>query len=121
MLACFGESLTKRLRSETFRSILHQDVAYFNEVKHSTGALCTRLATDTTAVQTASGVRFGLIIEYVVSVGIGIIIGFVFSWQLTLLVMAFLPILIGGGYFQIRLTAMFERKDKKVLEDAGKV
>ncbi|CAF3758957.1 unnamed protein product [Rotaria sp. Silwood1] len=54
-----GEALTKRLRSKTFRAILRQEIAYFDQEKHSTGALCARLATEASAVQNASGVRFG--------------------------------------------------------------
>ncbi|CAF5021578.1 unnamed protein product, partial [Rotaria sp. Silwood1] len=53
-----GEALTKRLRSKTFRAILRQEIAYFDQEKHSTGALCARLATEASAVQNASGVRF---------------------------------------------------------------
>jgi hypothetical protein len=34
---------------------------------------------------------------------------------------AFLPLILFGGVFQIQLAARFARKDKKILEDAGKV
>jgi ABC-type multidrug transport system fused ATPase/permease subunit len=121
MFACSGEALTKRLRSKTFRAILRQDIAYFDQAKHNTGALCTYLATGASTVQGASGVRLGIIFQNIVTIGLGILIGFIFSWQLTLLMIAFLPMIIFGAVLQIRLMDNFAEKDKEFLEDAGKV
>ncbi|CAF4809511.1 unnamed protein product [Rotaria sp. Silwood2] len=121
MFAQSGEALTKRLRSKAFRAILRQEIAYFDQEKHSTGVLCTRLATEASAVQAASGVRFGLILQHIFGMIVGILLGFLYSWQLTLLVLVFLPFILFGGILQIRLTAEFTRKDKQILEDGGKV
>ncbi|CAF1177634.1 unnamed protein product, partial [Rotaria sordida] len=120
LFACSGEILTKRLRSKAFRAILRQESAYFDQAQHSTGALCTRLATEASAVQGASDVHFGIIFQSLLSMISGIFLGFAFSWQLTLLIMAFLPFLLLGSISRIRLTARFERKDNKILENAGK-
>lgn len=49
-----GEALTQRLRSKIFRTLLRQEVAYFDHPDNNTGALCTRLATEASDVQ---GVR----------------------------------------------------------------
>ena len=49
-----GEGLTMRLRKDTFYSLLRQDMAYFDDPKHSTGALTTRLATDASQVKNVS-------------------------------------------------------------------
>ncbi|CAF3853721.1 unnamed protein product [Rotaria sp. Silwood1] len=121
MFAHSGEALTKRLRSKAFRAILRQEIAYFDQEKHSTGALCTRLATEASAVQNASGVRFGLVFQHIFGMVVGILIGFIYCWQLTLLVLVFLPFILFGGILQIRLTAYFASKDKQILEDAGKI
>ena len=121
MFAYSGGNLTKRLRSKAFRAILRQDIAYFDQAKHNTGALCTRLATEASAVQGASGVRFGLIFQNIASLGTGVFIGFAFSWQLTLLILAFTPIIVLAAYIQIRLAAHFQDKEKTIVEDSGKV
>jgi len=121
VFAYSGEAVIKRLRSKAFRGILRQEIAYFDQPEHSTGALCTRLGTDASAVQGATGVCFSLIFQYVFEMGLGIIIGFVFSWQLTLLTIAFLPFILFGGISQVRLTARFAKKDRQILENAGKV
>jgi ABC-type bacteriocin/lantibiotic exporter with double-glycine peptidase domain len=83
--------------------------------------LCTRLATEASAVQGASGFRFGLIVEHFFAMGIGIIIGFAYSWQLTMLVLGFLPLILFGGILQVRLSTGFAKRDQQILEDAGKV
>ena len=49
-----GECLTMRLRLNTFENILRQDVAFFDDSRHSTGKICTRLATDAPNVQAVS-------------------------------------------------------------------
>ena len=40
-----------RLRQLSFKAMLRQDIAYFDEHKHNTGALCTRLSTEASSVQ----------------------------------------------------------------------
>ena len=121
MFAVSGEALTKRLRSKAFRAILDQEMGYFDEEGQSTGALCTRLGTEASAVQGASGVQFGLILQNIFSLGVGIILGFAYSWRLTLVTMAFIPFLSFGGILQVRLSVRFAKDTKLVVEDAGKV
>lgn len=41
-----GENLTMGLRLKVFGNLLRQDVTYFDDELHSTGKICTRLATD---------------------------------------------------------------------------
>ena len=40
-----------RLRLKTFRAYLRQDIAFFDDKFHSTGALTTRLATDASLIK----------------------------------------------------------------------
>lgn len=46
-----GVKMTTRLREQTFKSMISQDVAFFDDEKHSVGALCARLAGDCAGVQ----------------------------------------------------------------------
>ena len=116
-----GESLTKRLRSRAFDSLLRQEIAYFDDATNNTGALCTRLATEASAVQGASGIRIGMIFQNVMSMGAAVIISFIYSWQLTLLVLAFIPVMIAGGYLETQMIVGFAKGDKKAMEGAGQV
>ncbi len=54
---CFtvtGEILTCRLRSNAFRALLRQEVAWFDDERHSTGTLTAQLANDAGQVQGVS-------------------------------------------------------------------
>ena len=69
----------------------------------------------------ATGVRLGVAIMNIANIGTGLIIAFIYGWQLTLLIIAFLPLLILGGYLEIRILAGVAGSNKAALEEAGKV
>ena len=116
-----GERLTLRLRDMVFRAYLRQEVAYFDDHKNSTGALCTRLSTDAAAVHGATGARIGTMIMSVAALGTGIVIGFVYSWKLTLLVVGFMPMIAIAGTIEMKILQGTANSGKAALEEAGKV
>jgi len=116
-----GEALTKRLRSQAFRSILRQEVNFFDQPNHSTGVLCARLASDASAVQGATGLRFGSILEHLFTIVFGTIVGLFYSWRLTLCMLPFIPFIIIAGVLQIHLTTRIVKKQKHIQENINKV
>ncbi|KAA3682424.1 ATP-binding cassette, subfamily B (MDR/TAP), member 1 [Paragonimus westermani] len=100
-----GERLTKRLRALYFECILRQEIGWFDRPENQAGALTANLATQTSRLKLISGSQLGTIMEAVVLTVVSLVIGFVFSWQLTLLFLAFFPLIVISGMFQVRSMA----------------
>ncbi|XP_053546038.1 bile salt export pump-like [Bombina bombina] len=116
-----GELLTRRLRRLGFHSMLGQEVAWFDDPNNSPGALTTRLATDASQVQGATGSQIGMVVNSLTNIGAALIIAFYFSWKLSLVVLCFLPLIGLSGVLQAKMLTRFANQDKKALETAGKV
>ncbi|CAF4807285.1 unnamed protein product [Rotaria sp. Silwood1] len=59
--AISGSKLTQRIRSKAFASLLRQEVAYFDRPENNSGAICTRLSSDASAIQEMTGARLGVL------------------------------------------------------------
>ncbi|WAR14100.1 MDR1-like protein [Mya arenaria] len=115
-----GETLTKRLRLKTFNAFLRQDVAYFDDAKHSTGALTTRLATDASLVKNATGIRIATVLQSLVGMVAALTISFIYGWQLALVVLGGVPLMAAAGAIQLKTVMGTQKKDNVDLELAGK-
>ncbi|XP_058688366.1 ATP-binding cassette sub-family B member 5 isoform X2 [Poecile atricapillus] len=116
-----GEALTMRLRSLSFRALLQQEIGWYDDQKNAVGVLLTRLATDASQVKGATGSRLALMTMTAVSLATAIIIAFVYSWQLTLLVLACVPFVVGANAVNASSMSGHAAEDQKALEEAGRI
>ncbi|XP_041834877.1 bile salt export pump isoform X2 [Melanotaenia boesemani] len=116
-----GELLTRRLRRIGFHAMLGQEIGWFDDHRNSPGALTTRLATDASQVQGATGSQIGMIVNSLTNIGVAVIMSFYFSWKLTLLILCFLPFIALSGGFQAKMLTGFAKQDKQAMEAAGQV
>ncbi|CAF3990385.1 unnamed protein product [Adineta steineri] len=65
---CSDGTLTKRLR---------QDISYFDDLNNNTDALCTHVSTEVLAVQGATGIRLGILLQSFCLPASSLIIGFI--------------------------------------------
>lgn len=85
-----AQNYARLLRSLAFRKVLEQDAAYFD--KNKTGAITTKLSSDVEKVQKA----IEKVPTFIVNLSqalVGIIIAFVYSWKLTLVLLAISPLM----------------------------
>ncbi|CAF3829896.1 unnamed protein product, partial [Rotaria sp. Silwood1] len=73
--AIAGSKLTQCIRSKAFACLLRQEVAFFDQPENSSGAICTRLSSDASAVQDMAGTRLGVICEALALSFFGILFG----------------------------------------------
>ncbi|MDG1478747.1 MAG: ABC transporter transmembrane domain-containing protein [Myxococcota bacterium] len=100
-----GERIVASLRTQLYRSIISQEIAFFDERR--TGELTNRLASDTTVLQNTVTVNVSMLLRFTI-MAIGAI-GFLFytSWKLTLLTLTVVPVVaISGGFFGRKMRAI---------------
>ncbi|XP_072037231.1 ATP-dependent translocase ABCB1-like [Amphiura filiformis] len=116
-----GEELTLRLRHLSFKAMLRQNIAWFDDDRNSIGILTTKLSTETSEVKGITGVRIGFIFQVFCNMGVAIIISLYFGWQLTLAILGFFPLiaLTGGIDWKLFSGSNVARKDEQ--EKAGKL
>ncbi|KAI7759569.1 hypothetical protein LZL87_013514 [Fusarium oxysporum] len=105
-----SERLVHRVRHRAFRTILRQDVAFFDRDENTSGALTSFLSTQTTHIAGLSGVTLGTLLMFVVSLVGSLILSIAIGWKLSLVCAATIPILLGCGFFRLYLLAHFERR-----------
>ncbi|KAI6176117.1 P-glycoprotein-9 [Aphelenchoides bicaudatus] len=119
---CFGsgaERLTKRLRLALFKKIFSMHIGFFDEPTHSTGKLCTRLATDCPNVKSAIDYRLGSVFSCVVSLVFGIGLAFYYNWIMAILVITIFPLSGVGHFVHIKFFRARNTNDTKELEKSG--
>ncbi|CAG5103938.1 Oidioi.mRNA.OKI2018_I69.chr1.g1009.t1.cds [Oikopleura dioica] len=98
------------------------DMSYFDEPLNSTGNLTARLASDAGKVQGATGRKIGEGVMNLGAFGCGLGIAFYYSWQLSLAVFAFMPVIIitNALMMQVMMNNHGDGEQKNI-EEASKV
>ncbi|EFA83580.1 hypothetical protein PPL_02646 [Heterostelium album PN500] len=116
-----GEVLTYHLRYFSFRSIIRQDIGWFDMPENATGILTANLATDATLVQGMSSQRLGLVIQNLVTIVVGLVIAFISGWKLTLVVLATVPIIAFAGKVEMEFMSGFSKEGKEAYAKSGQI
>ncbi|KAL5112910.1 ATP-dependent translocase ABCB1 [Taenia crassiceps] len=110
MLGIAGERLTRRVRGMLFKSILKQEVGWFDKPENQPGVLTARLAADAPSLEKISGTQLGVMVEATCLVIVSLAIACTYSWKLTLVNLAFFPFLILASILQLKDLSGSERK-----------
>ncbi|KAG8172886.1 hypothetical protein JTE90_012252 [Oedothorax gibbosus] len=121
MFTVAGEKLTSRLRKMIFSNIITQDIEYFDHPQNSVGSLCARLNSDVSSVQGVTGAIISTILQVVSNLIGAIAIALYYQYKVGLLVMAFIPYVMLGVYYEKKMMKSQSTSDKVGAEDASQV
>ncbi|QRV77587.1 ABC transporter transmembrane region [Ceratobasidium sp. AG-Ba] len=113
--------LTSKLRMMSFRAILRQDIGWFDEEKHSTGALTSTLSDNPQKVSGLAGVTLGAIVQSISCLIGGSVIGLAYGWKLALVAIACIPLVVSAGYIRLRVVVMKDQSNKAAHEESAQV
>ncbi|XP_006644563.3 ABC transporter B family member 4-like [Oryza brachyantha] len=121
MFGIAGGKLVERVRALSFQSIIHQEVAWFDDPKNSSGALGARLSVDALNVRRLVGDNLALAVQVVSTLITGIVIALIADWKLTLIILCVIPLVGLQGYAQVKFLKGFSEDAKMLYEDASQV
>ncbi|CAF3921026.1 unnamed protein product, partial [Rotaria magnacalcarata] len=116
-----GSKLTERIRTKAFASLLRQEVAYFDQSENSSGAICHRLSSDALSIQQITSTRLGYICKTLAMFMLGIIFGFLFNYQFSLIVLFMLFIVAAFTYLNIIFEMRLHKKCGNILRQASSI
>lgn len=112
-----GERVVADLRKNVFNHLLSLSPAFY--VSTRTGEVLSRLTTDTTLIQTVVGSSVSVAIRTVVTTGGALALMVVVNWQLSLMVLALGPVILGPIMIFGRRVQRFSRDSQDTLADAS--
>ncbi|KAL6615846.1 hypothetical protein ACP70R_038116 [Stipagrostis hirtigluma subsp. patula] len=116
-----GGKLVERVRYLTFQSIMHQEIAWFEEPSNSSGALGTRLYIDALNIRRLVGDNLAILVQCIVTLIAGFSIAFASDWKLTLIIICVIPLVGSQNYIQVKFLKGFSEDAKVMYEDASQV
>ncbi|XP_072781681.1 ATP-binding cassette sub-family B member 5 isoform X2 [Taeniopygia guttata] len=110
---------TARIRQKFFFSVLHQEMAWFDTTQ--IGTLNTRLTDDINTIREGIGDKISIFLQFFSTFVSGLIIGFIYGWKLTLVVMSVSPLLAASAAVWSTLLASLTAKELSAYAKAGAV
>ncbi|KAF3923923.1 hypothetical protein AA313_de0203653 [Arthrobotrys entomopaga] len=117
--AICSEKLIRRVRFQAFKTLLRQDISYFDDERHTSGALTALLSTETTYIAGLSGATLGTISIVLTTLIAAFVLSLAIAWKLALVVIATVPILLACGYFRFLILARFQASAKEAYEKSA--
>ncbi|KAI4999919.1 hypothetical protein ZWY2020_004508 [Hordeum vulgare] len=113
-----GERHSARIRSLYLKSVLRQDIAFF-DTQMTTGEAVSRMSSDTVMIQDALGEKAGKLVQLTSAFLGGFIIAFTKGWLLTLAMLTSLPLIAIAGAVSAQLLTRVSSKRLTSYSDAA--
>ncbi|XP_078169625.1 ABC transporter B family member 4-like [Carex rostrata] len=116
-----GGKLVERIRSLSFRSIVRQEVSWFDDPGNSSGKIGARLSIDALNVHRLVGGTLALIAQTLATLICGFVVAMVANWQLALIITVVIPLVGLQFYAQIKFLKGFSADAKVMYVEASQV
>uniref|UniRef100_UPI004038F499 ATP-binding cassette sub-family B member 5 n=1 Tax=Callospermophilus lateralis TaxID=76772 RepID=UPI004038F499 len=110
---------TKRIRKQFFHSVLAQDIGWFDGC--DIGELNTRMTDDINKISDGIGDKIALLFQNMSTFSIGLAIGFVKGWKLTLVTLSTSPLIMASAAMCSRMVISLTSKELNAYSKAGAV
>uniref|UniRef100_A0A8C8BB02 ATP-binding cassette sub-family B member 5 n=1 Tax=Otus sunia TaxID=257818 RepID=A0A8C8BB02_9STRI len=110
---------TARIRQKFFFAVLHQEMAWFDTTQ--IGMLNTRLTDDINTIHEGIGDKICIFVQFFATFLAGIIIGFIYGWKLTLVILSVSPLLAASAAVWSTLLASLTAEELSAYAKAGAV
>lgn len=113
--AIVAERLLYRLRVLSFRSLLSQDIEWYQAAARDPSTLLSIITKDGSAVGGFSGSTMGTIFSILVNFCVAVILSHVVAWKIAVVCLAMIPILLGSGLMQLFSLSLFEERNSRAF------
>ncbi|POM68238.1 ATP-binding cassette (ABC) Superfamily [Phytophthora palmivora] len=114
-----AERQMKALRSEALRHMLYMDISWYDA--NDALQLSSRLTGDTVRIKDGMGHKLGDAFRYTIQFIVGIIIGFVRGWDITLVMACVVPVMAISLSWLIKTFTVMSEFAQKVYAEAGSI
>uniref|UniRef100_A0A0E0HHR4 MDR-like ABC transporter n=1 Tax=Oryza nivara TaxID=4536 RepID=A0A0E0HHR4_ORYNI len=115
-----GERQATRIRSLYLKTILRQDMAFFDK-EMTTGQVISSISTDTTLIQGATGEKVGKFLQLVTTFLGGFVLAFLKGWLLTLVMLSTIPPFIFAAGIVSKMLAKISNEGLASYSKAGDI
>ncbi|TPX66385.1 hypothetical protein SpCBS45565_g04512 [Spizellomyces sp. 'palustris'] len=99
-----------RVRSLSFRSVINQDISYFDKPDHTTASLVSTLNVDANHLSGLTGVVIGTVFSIMVNLIAAITLAHITAWKIAIVVVTAVPIMLVAGFLRVRIIARFQKR-----------
>ncbi|CAG7917979.1 unnamed protein product [Penicillium olsonii] len=104
------QKLAQRVREICFRSILIQDMAFFDIPRNSPSALSSILSKSTNDLVGTGGPVLGGILTFLSTIVAGVVLSLIIGWKLALVCTATIPVVVACGWLRLQVLSTFDSK-----------
>ena len=104
-----SEHITMIIRKITFRALLQKPVSWYDKPDNQAPAMVASLSMDTALLNSLTNTAIGAMIQSMVSLFMGIIIGFIYSWRLALVMLGLAPLMVVSAFMETKLQTGFSK------------